>query len=70
VTLKGRTWVLVIAGVVAVFGAILAFALHNPDKPHAGLNLDSFGLVLMTAGLIVLAGWADPWLPWRLQRSG
>jgi hypothetical protein len=62
VTLKGRTWVLIGAGVAAVIGAILAFALHNPDKAVAGLNLDSLGLVLMTAALIVLAGWAvDLW---------
>jgi peptidoglycan/LPS O-acetylase OafA/YrhL len=40
-----------------VLGAILAFTLEKPGDVINGLRLNSLGLVLMTAGLLVAAGW-------------
>jgi hypothetical protein len=54
---NARQWA-VVGAVLAVAGAVLAFALENQDASALGISLRPFGGVLLVVGVILLGGLA------------
>ncbi|HET6999426.1 MAG TPA: hypothetical protein VFI03_12665 [Solirubrobacterales bacterium] len=55
-TMKPRHWVLVIGLLLALAGAVLAFALEDSDASWIGISLQPLGGVLFVAGILLAGG--------------